>query len=258
MKENRSVLVTGGVRNTGLAVAEKFLSEGWTVFITSRNAADAEEKAAELSEKYGRECYGLGYDPLKAAEEGEQLFEKIKEKDYVIDSLVCTAADLGRWQNPLTVDVQAWQDTLLTNVVGYFVPARIAAREAIAAGKSKTTTMVFIGSINCQDALPDRSAYVASKGAIRSMTKALALDFAPYGIRVNCLMPGAIWTTRYDNEYSPEEAVKRAKVIPLNTITTTAQVAGGVYFYATEASGTCTGSSLIMDGGIDSIVPGAY
>lgn len=258
MKDMRSVLVTGAVRNTGLAVAEKFLQEGWTTFITSRNEEEAEKKAKELSAKYGAECFGLGFNPLNAAEEGETLFEKIKEKDYVIDTLVCTAADLGRWQNPLTVDVQAWQNTLVTNVVGYFVPARIMAREAIAAGKSKAATIVFIGSINCQDALPDRSAYVASKGAIQSMTKALALDFASYGIRINCIMPGAIWTTRYETEYSAEEAAKRAAIIPLNTITTPAQVAGGVYFFATESSGTCTGASLIMDGGITSIVPGAY
>lgn len=253
----KSVLVTGGVRNTGLGIAEKFLQEGWTVFLTSRSAADAEKKAAELAEKYGQECYGLGYDPLNAKQESEALFEKIAQKGYVLDSLVCNAADLGRWQNPLNVDLDAWENVLLTNVMGYFVPARIAAREMIAAGKAKTGTIVFIGSINCRDALPERSAYCASKGAIRSMTKALALDFAPYGIRVNCVMPGPIWTTRYD-EMDPQEAARREKLIPLGKASTAAQIAGGVYFFATEASGNATGSGLVMDGGMDSMVAGGY
>ena len=253
----KSVLVTGAVRNTGLGIAEKFLQEGWTVFLTSRNAAEAETKADELSAVYHQECYGLGYNPLYAKEEGELLFQKIADRGYTLDSLVCNAADLGRWQNPLEVDLQAWENVLLTNVVGYFVPARIAAREMIRAGKASTGTIIFIGSINCRDALPERSAYCASKGAIRSMTKALALDFAPYGIRVNCVMPGPIWTTRYD-EMDPQEAAKRESLVPLGKASTAAQIAGGVYFFATDASGNATGSSLVMDGGMDSIVAGGY
>lgn len=257
MKTQRSVLVTGAVRNTGLGIAEKFLQEGWAVFITSRNEADAVAKAKELSEKYGQPCYGIGFNPLNAKTEAEEVFAKIAEKDYVIDSLVCAAADLGIGQDPLTIDLQDWENTLLTNVMGYFAPARIAAREMIKAGKAKTGTIVFIGSINCRDSLPRRSAYCTSKGGIRTMTKALALDFAPYGIRVNCVMPGPIWTTRYD-AMDPAEAAKRASLVPLGTVSTPAQIAGGVYFFATDASGNATGSSLVMDGGMDSIVAGGY
>lgn len=255
MKEKKSVLITGAVRNTGLGIAEKFLQEGWTVFITSRNECEAQKKAAELAEKYAQPCYGLGYNPLNAKEEGEALFQAVAEKGYVLDSLVCNAADLGLQQDPLTIDLQTWENVLVTDVVGYFVPARIAAREMVRAGKAGT--IVFIGSINCRDALPRRSAYCASKGAIRSMTKALALDFAPYGIRVNCLMPGPIWTTRYD-AMDPQEAERREKLVPLGKASTAAQIAGGVFFFATDASGNATGSGLVMDGGMDSMVAGGY
>ena len=254
MSERKCVLVTGAVRNSGLGIAKKFLQEGWTVFITSRNADDARKKADELTEKYGVPCYGLGYSPLHAKEECEGLFAQVAERGYVLDCVVCNAADLGLNQDALTVDLQDWENVLLTNVMGYYVPARLAAREMIRAGKKGS--IVFIGSINYRNAIPKRSAYVASKGAILSMTKGLALDFAPHGIRVNCVMPGPIWTSRYDAD--PVKAARKAEVVPLGRVSTTAEIGSSVYFFATEQSGNATGSGLIIDGGLDSVVSGAY
>lgn len=256
MNAEKSVLVTGATTNSGLAIAEKFLSEGWTVFITSREKEKAEAKAKELTEKYNHPCYGLGFQPLRAKNEGPVLFEKIREMGYVLDCVVCNAANLGLNQDALTVDLQDWEDVILTNIMGYFVPARLAAKAMVEAGKGQTGTVVFIGSINYRDAIPGRSAYVATKGAIRSMTKALALDFAPYGIRVNCVMPGPIWTTRYDAD--PAKAARKASVVPLGRVSTTADIANCVWFFATEASGNATGAGLIVDGGLDCVVNGAY
>lgn len=252
---DRCVLITGAVRNTGLACAKKFLSEGWTVFITSRDGAEAEKKAAELSAQYGQNCFGLAYCPRNAKEEVEGLFEMIAEKDCTVRCVVCTAADLGLAQDALNVDTGAWEDVLLTNVVGYFAPARTAAREMIKANIAKDGAIVFIGSINFRDTIPGRSAYVASKGAIYSMTKALALDFAPYGIRVNCIMPGPVWTSRYEND--PVKAAKKAEPVPLGRVSRTEEIAEGVYYFASGNSGNATGAGLIIDGGIDSISAGA-
>lgn len=254
MKNNKCVLITGAVRNTGLAAAKKFLSEGWTVFITSRDGEEALKKANELSAEYGQNCFGLAYSPRNAKEEIESVFEEIHSKGFTVNSVVCTAADLGLAQDSLNVDVDAWEDVLLTNITGYFAPARTAAREMIKAGCAKDGSIVFIGSINFRDAIPGRSAYVASKGAIYSMTKALAIDFAPYGIRVNCVMPGPIWTSRYDAD--PAKAAKKAKPIPLGRVSRTEDIAESIYFFASEKSGNATGSGLIVDGGIDSISAG--
>ena len=192
----KCVLITGAVRNAGLGMARKFLSEGWDVVITSRVEEDAKKKAAELSAEFDAKCYGFGFAPLNAQQEVPQLFQKLEAEGIALDSIICNAADLGRWMDPLKVEAQDWINVLNTNVVGYFLPAREAARQMVKNGKQGT--VIFIGSINYKDALPDRSAYVASKGAIRSMTKALAIDFAKYGIRVNCIAPGPIWTNRYD------------------------------------------------------------
>ena len=74
----KCVLITGAVRNAGLGMARKFLSEGWTAAITSRVAADAEAKAEELSKEFDGRCYGFGFSPLNAKEEVAPLFEKLE------------------------------------------------------------------------------------------------------------------------------------------------------------------------------------
>lgn len=252
---NKCVLITGAVRNAGLGMARKFLSEGWTVAITSRVEADAKAKAAELSQEFEGRCYGFGFAPLNAKEEIGPLFEKLEAAGLQLDSIICNAADLGRWMDPLKVEAQDWINTLNTNVVGYFLPAREAARQMVKNGKQGT--IIFIGSINYKDALPDRSAYVASKGAIRSMTKALAIDFAKYGIRVNCIAPGPIWTNRYD-EMDPVEAEQRRKLVPLQTISTPENIGNIAYFLATETSQNMTGSVVVVDGGMDCLIAGGY
>lgn len=253
----KCVLITGAVRNSGLGIARKFLKEGWTTVITSRNEADAQAAAAELEKEFGTPCFGFGYSPLDAINDTEILFGKIEKAGIELDSVICNAADLGRWMDPLTVDPQEWENVIKTNVVGYFMPARAAVQQMIRTGKARGATIVFVGSINYRDALPERSAYVASKGAIRSMTKGLALDFAKYGVRVNCLAPGAIWTTRYD-ELDEEEVARRRETIPLKAFSTKETMGENAYFLASEASYPMTGSVLVVDGGADSIVNGAF
>lgn len=252
---HKTVLITGAVRNSGLGIARKFLSESWNVVITSRSEADAQKKAKELTEEFGVACYGFGFSPLNAMLETPILFEKLKKAGIVLDSIICNAADLGRWMDPLSVDAQAWANVLNTNVVGYFLPAREAARQMIDNGVRGT--VIFVGSINYKDALPERSAYVASKGAIRSMTKALAIDFAKYGIRVNCIAPGPIWTNRYD-EMDPTEAEQRRKLVPLQTISTPDNIGSIAYFLAGEESQNMTGSVVVVDGGMDCLIAGGY
>lgn len=254
---SKCVLITGAVRNSGLGMARKFLKEGWTVIITSRVEEDAQANAKDLAEELGTPCYGFGYSPANAKESVQPLFEKMENAGLELDCIICNAANLGRWMDPLTVEADDWIDVLETNVTGYFLPARAAARQMLRTGKAKHGTIIFVGSINYMDALPDRSAYVASKGAIRSMTKALAIDFGKYGIRVNCIAPGPIWTTRYE-EMDPAEAEQRRKLVPLQSITTKENMGEIAWFLANETSQNMTGSVMVVDGGMDCLIAGGY
>lgn len=253
----KTVLITGAVRNSGYGIARKFLREGWTVFITSRDAQAAENTAAALTAEFGTPCHGLGFSPRDAKTDTSRLFADIEAAGETLDALICTAADLGRCMDPLTVEEDRWEDVLLTNVMGYFVPAKYAARQMIASGKAEHGAILFIGSVNYRDALPQRSAYVTSKGAIYSMTKALAIDFGPYGIRVNCLAPGPIKTDRYD-ALDAETVRRRAEALPIRRITTLEQMGNVAYFLCTEASDNMTGSTLMLDGGMDCLNGGGY
>lgn len=253
----KSVLITGAVRNSGLGIARKFLKEGWQAVITSRNEKDARRVASELQAEFGVPCLGFGYSPLDAITDTKVLFEKINNAGIELDSVICNAADLGRWMDPLTVDPTDWQNVIRTNVVGYFMVARETVKQMIKNGRANGATVVFVGSINYKDALPERSAYVASKGAIASMTKALALDFAEYGVRVNCLAPGAIWTTRYDELDVEETEIRRSK-IPLKAFSTKETMGEQAFFLATAASHPMTGSVLIVDGGSDALMSGGF
>ena len=253
----KSVLITGAVRNSGLGIARKFLKEGWQTVITSRNEEDAKKVAAELEAEFGVPCFGFGYSPLDAITDTDNLFRKIDEAGIELDSVICNAADLGRWMDPLTVNPIDWQNVIQTNVIGYFMVAREAVKQMVRTGKAKEGTVVFVGSINYKDALPERSAYVASKGAIASMTKGLALDFAKYGVRVNCLAPGAIWTTRYD-EMDKAEAADRQSRIPLKVFSTKETMGEQAYFLSTKASFPMTGAVLIVDGGSDALMSGGF
>lgn len=253
----KSVLIIGGERNSGLGIARKFLSEGWQTVITSRNDAEIKAVASELEKEFSVPCHGFRFSPLDAITDTQILFDKIEEAGIEVDALVCVAADLGRWMDPLTVDPQAWVNVLHTNVLGYFMPARYAVSQMIRTGKAKGAAIVFVSSINYITALPERSAYVASKGAICSMTKALAIDFGKYGVRVNCIAPGPIVTDRYDG-LDDDELDRRRASIPLGEFSTKETMGKNVYFLASDASSPMSGSVMIVDGGISSILNGAY
>lgn len=255
MEKKKAVLVSGAVRNTGLSVAEKFLSCGCTVFITSRNEKAAAEKAARLKAEYSSDCFGLKFDPLRAKEECEGLFSEISDMGYIIDTLVCAHADPGFGQDTLTVELADWENVILTNVMGYYMPVRCMAKALIE--ENCGGAVVFIGSTAGSEAVPGRSAYVASKGAEASMTKALALDLARYGIRVNCVVPGPIRTDRW-NDLSAENSRSLEKLIPMGAATDPKQIAEAVWFLSSEAASGITGASLAVDGGLECVVPGAY
>ena len=256
MEKKKAVLVTGAVRNTGLAIAEKFLAEGCTVFITSRDKDSATNKAAELKGKYGVECFGLQYEPSDAKNVCETMFSEISEKGYIIDKLVCAHADSGLNQDTLQVELEEWEKVILTNVMGSYIPARYMVKNLIAS-RYHDGTVVFLGSIVGSTAIPGRSSYVASKGALTSMTKALAVDFANYGVRVNCVAAGPIRTERWD-VLSEEAAQNIGGIIPIGGPVSGMQIANTVWFLSSDVSSGITGSSIAVDGGLESVIPGAY
>lgn len=250
----KSVFITGAARNTGLGIAKKFASEGWAVFVGSRKLEDAQRAVKEIQSFYDVPCFPMQYD-IGEVYGADAAIEEIRQKGFALDCVVLNAAAQGLNTDPLTVDIDEWASVIRANVIGNFNLARTVAREMV--NNKVKGTIVFLGSITYQDCNVLRSSYNASKGAILSITKSLAVDLGQFGIRVNCLMPGPIYTERYD---VLDEATRqhRNELVPIGRVSTAEDVAGGVWFLATELSGNMTGSGVIMDGGVDCINSGRY
>lgn len=240
----KCVFVTGGTKNSGAGIVEKFAREGWDVFIGSRRQEEAEVFAAQVAEKYGVFAKGYG---TKVFDEDDvnRIFDDIKSMGYLVDCLVCCAANLGIRQQLLTVDINDFMDVINTNIGWNFMLARAAAKHMIEKGQG---SIVFINSNTAYRAIPDRVAYSCSKGGVLGMSRALALDLGKYKIRVNCVLPGMIKTDRWENNYNNCKNAL-SNYTPLGDIASFEDVANAVYYFGSDQSLNTTGAELVVDGG---------
>lgn len=175
----------------------------------------------------------------------KRIFADIRARGYLLTTLVCNAANLGIWQKTMEVDMAEFMDVLNTNVGWNFMLAREAARQMTEAGGG---LIVFITSNTAYRAIPDRVAYGASKGALLSMMRALALDLGKYNIKVNSVLPGMIKTERWkNNDNNCRNAL--SNYTPLQDIAEFEDVANAAYFLGSEQSRNSTGAELSVDGG---------
>lgn len=175
----------------------------------------------------------------------KRIFADIRARGYLLTTLVCNAANLGIGQKTMEVDMAEFTDVLNTNVDWNFMLAREAARQMTEAGGG---SIVFITSNTAYRAIPDRVAYGASKGALLSMMRALALDLGKYNIKVNSVLPGMIKTERWkNNDNDCRNAL--SNYTPLHDIAEFEDVANAAYFLGSEQSRNSTGAELSVDGG---------
>ena len=242
------VLVTGSTRNVGFALAKGFAAAGASVVVNGRRSEDVERAVRSLSKLVpdapGTLC-GLAADITKPAEV-EAMFRAIDERFGKLDVLVNNACDLGLDGHFLEVPDDAWDRVLGVNVTGMLRCTQQAARRMRRVRKG---AVINISSNGATRAHRNRVAYDASKGAIEAATRAIALDLAPYGIRVNALTLGAVRTERWEG-LSEAEVARRRSVIPLGVEVTGEDVAAAALFLAGPGAGNITGASLVVDGGM--------
>lgn len=242
---NKTVFITGAVRNTGLAVAERFASEGYDVALSSRRLDEAEKTAAMLAEKYGVKTKGYELS-LRSVEEIKTVFSDVKEYFGGLDALVTVAAHLGVDHEILTLTEEQYDEVFDVNTKGCLFCAQQAA--LIMKDKHKGS-IVFIGSVHYKAAIYGRVTYAASKGAVASMVHNLAFELGEHGIRVNQIIPGGIRTDRWDS-LSPEEIEIRRRNWPIGIESACEDVANAVYFLASDEAKTITGAELAVDSGL--------
>ena len=251
--KGKVVLVTGGNRNTGLWLVKKFVDEGAKVFMCGSSAASTADGVGKLR--------GLGVEGViaQACDVGDkvqvkELMDLVEKEAGTLDILVNNAADQGLGHGgPLEMDPDFILKVMGTNVRGGFQVTQAAAnrffmRKPYEVGGPYRGTVVFLSSNTAMRAIRGRTAYCASKGAINSMVRALALDLSPLGIRVNACAPGYIYTERWDVLDEKIKARRRANC-PLGMEAKGADIANVVAFLASEDSGNMTGEIVTCDAG---------
>ncbi len=242
--KDQVAIVTGGASGIGAASARLFAAEGAKVALVDRDAAGLAKVAAEIP---GALTIEADVSDNAQAEAG---VARVMQQWGRIDVLM-TAAGISLGGTVDKIDEAAWDRTFNVNVKGTYLWVHHAIQPMLAV---KSGAIVTLGSQLAQSSLGGNAAYIASKGAIASFTKTIAVDHAAQGIRVNALMPGVIDTPMparsLQRQADPEAA--RAfwkKRHPMGRIGQPEEVAKAALFLASDDSSFVTGTLLFVDGG---------
>jgi len=235
------VIVTGAGHGIGRAVAERFGTEGARVVVNDVDESRAEEGARAMT-GIGSEAVAVAADVAKGSEV-DRLFDATLAQFGTVDVLVNNAGLIDAARHFLEGDEAWWDRVLGVNLKGAFLCSRRAADIMARKGGGVIINMSSGGATRAHRG---NVAYDASKGGIEAFTRALALDLAPYGVRVNAIVPGLIRT--YD--ISDTLAAERGAVVPLGRLGTPQDVAGPTVFLATDDARYMTGACVVVDGGV--------
>ena len=251
--KDKVVLVTGGNRNTGLWLVKKFVDEGARVFTCARNERSRADGIRFLAEM-GVENVPMLLCDISDLDQVNAMFDAVEKEAGTLDILVNNAANQGIGHGgPLEMAPEKFYEVFSVNVVGGFQVTQAACKrffmkKTYRVGGPYRGTVVFLSSNTAMRAIRGRTAYCASKGAINSMVRALALDLSPLGIRVNACAPGYINTSRWD-VLDPAIAARRRANCPLGREASGMDIANVVAFLASEDSGNMAGEIVTCDAG---------
>jgi 2-deoxy-D-gluconate 3-dehydrogenase len=242
-----NVLVTGAGKGIGREIALQFGRAGATVFAAGRTSADLRAVVAEISAAGGN-AHPLTVD-VASAQSVEAMFGELTAITGSLDVLVNCAGRVQRVPT-LSMNESDWRAMIDTNLSGVFFCCQ---RAGAIMQSQRSGSIINVASTLGIVGLDERAAYIASKGGVIALTKALAVDWAPFQIRVNAVAPTTTLTGETAKLYE-DESVRNAKIadIPLGRLGSPEDIASAVLYLASPAASFITGQTLVVDGGYTS------
>jgi len=242
--EGRTVIVTGGSRGIGLAIASAFARERARVVIASYDEARGQAAVRRLRDEGGLVAF-VRTDVTRQPDV-ERMVESVLERFGQIDVLVNNAG--AHEKAPFTQESEAlWERMYRVNVLGTVFPSQAVVRHMLARGQG---TIVHVSSKAGVVGEPGHAAYSAAKGAVIALTRAMAVELGPAGIRVNAVCPGVIETEMTaESRSNPAQLEKWLADIPQGRLGQPADVAGLVLFLCSDGAAYLTGQAINVDGG---------
>ena len=253
---SRNAIVTGSTSGIGLAIARAFAKEGANVLINGfGDAAAIETERAGIEKDFGVKCIYNGADMSKPAE----IAARVKEAEEKLGSVDILVNNAGiQFVSPVEdFPVEKWDQIIAINLSSAFH----AIRTAVPGMKSrKWGRIINTASAHSLVASPFKSAYVSAKHGIAGLTKTIGLELATFGVTVNCISPGYVWTPLVEKQIpdtmkarnlTREEVINNVLLTaqPTKQFVTVDQVAALAVFLCTDAASQITGTNISMDGG---------
>jgi NAD(P)-dependent dehydrogenase (short-subunit alcohol dehydrogenase family) len=239
---NKTVLVTGGGSGLGFAIAKAFIDNSSQVVIVGRDAVRLKEARKLL----GKKAHCLTFD-VTEIDRLPELVEWVEGTVGTVDVLVNNAG-INMKKDVLHVTNKDFQGIIQTNQTAVFALTREILRSMVT---RRSGSVIMISSMASRYGIPKVIGYTASKSAVEGMTRALAVECAPFGIRVNCIAPGFI-KTRMSSEALESDPERKHRVLartPMGRLGEPSDVAHAALFLASDQSKFVTGVVLPVDGG---------
>jgi NAD(P)-dependent dehydrogenase (short-subunit alcohol dehydrogenase family) len=249
--KGKVAIITGGGSGFGEVTARIFAHEGAAVMLADINGPAAAAVAESINNEGGRAIWAK--TDVSSASSVDTMVQATLSNFERVDILFNNAG-IESFGSVIESDEATWDRTFAIHVRGAYLCSKYALPTMI--DSKRGGVVINVSSVAGLVGLQHMSAYSAAKGAIISLTRAMAVDFAQYGIRVNCIAPGTSMTPlgkRLIENDTPEKLAQRLSRYPLGRFGKPEEIARSVLFLASDDSSYATGMCLVVDGGLTAV-----